>query len=41
MNDEIVAGFDEGKDDTVKLKLQKIEGIEGGLMIYATGYIDT
>ena len=41
MNDEIVSGFDEGKDDSVKLKLQRIEGMEGGLVIYAIGYIDT
>lgn len=40
-NDDIVPGFDEGKDDSVKLKLQRIEGMEGGLVIYAIGYIDT
>jgi len=41
MNNDIVPGFDSESDDSIKLKLQKIEGMERGLVIFASGYIDT
>jgi len=41
MNNEIVPGFDSESDNSLNLKLQKIEGMERGLVIYASGYIDT
>jgi len=41
MNNDIVSGFDDEKNDSIKLRLQKIEEMEGGLIIYASGYIDT
>jgi anti-sigma B factor antagonist len=41
VNNEIVSGFDDEKNGSVKLRLHKIEGMSGGLVIYATGYIDT
>jgi anti-sigma B factor antagonist len=41
MNNDIVPGFDDEKNDSIKLKLQKIEDMEGGLIVYASGYIDT
>jgi anti-sigma B factor antagonist len=41
MNDEIVSGFDDEKDDSIKLRLQKLPDMKGGLIIYATGYLDT
>ena len=40
MSSEIVAGFDQEQNDSVGLKLQKIEEIEGGLIVYVSGYID-
>jgi anti-anti-sigma factor len=40
-NDEIVAGFDADKDDSLKIDLRRIEGVEGGLTLVLTGYIDT
>ncbi|GHV20727.1 anti-sigma factor antagonist [Spirochaetia bacterium] len=40
-NDEIVAGFDTDKDDSLKIDLKKIEGVEGGLTLVLIGYIDT
>jgi anti-anti-sigma factor len=40
-NNGIVSGFDDESDDSIRLKLQKIEGMEGGLVIFASGYIDT
>jgi anti-sigma B factor antagonist len=41
MNNDIIAGFDEEKDDSIKVRLQKLEGAEACLVIYLTGYIDT
>jgi len=41
MNNEIVPGFDSEADNSLNLRLQKIEGMERSLVIYASGYIDT
>lgn len=41
MNDDIVAGFDDGKDDSLKVRLQKIEDVCGCLVLSLTGSIDT
>ncbi|MBN2050564.1 MAG: STAS domain-containing protein [Spirochaetales bacterium] len=40
-NNDIVPGFDEEKDDSLKIKLQKVDTVEGCLVLYLTGYIDT
>ena len=40
-NNEIVPGFDDEKDDSLKIKLQKVDAVEGCLVLYLTGYIDT
>lgn len=40
-NNEIVAGFDEEKDDSLKITLEKVSGAEGCLVLYLNGYIDT
>jgi anti-anti-sigma factor len=40
-NNEIVAGFDDEKDESLKIKLQKISEVEGCLLLYLSGYIDT
>jgi len=40
-NNDIVSGFDEEKDDSLRIKLQKIDDIDGALVLYLTGYIDT
>jgi anti-sigma B factor antagonist len=40
-NNEIVPGFDDEKDDSLKIRLQKIDDTEGCLVLYLTGYIDT
>ena len=40
-NNDIVPGFDEEKDESLKIRLQKIEGADGCLVMYLTGYIDT
>ncbi|MEW5814314.1 MAG: STAS domain-containing protein [Spirochaetota bacterium] len=40
-NNDIVPGFDEEKDDSLKIRLQKVDTVEGCLVLYLTGYIDT
>lgn len=40
-NNEIVPGFDEEKDESLKIRLQKVDTIDGCLILYLTGYIDT
>jgi anti-anti-sigma factor len=40
-NDEIVSGFDDEKDESLKIKLEKVDNIDGCLVLYLTGYIDT
>lgn len=40
-NNDIVTGFDEEKDDSLKIKLQSVEGVESCLVLFLTGYIDT
>lgn len=41
MNNDIVPGFDDDKDDSLKIRLQKIDEVQGCLVLYLTGYIDT
>jgi anti-sigma B factor antagonist len=40
-NNDIVPGFDEEKDESLKIRLQKVDTAEGCLILYLTGYIDT
>lgn len=40
-NNDIVPGFDDDKDESLKIKLQKVTEVEGCLVLYLTGYIDT
>ncbi|MDR2480298.1 MAG: STAS domain-containing protein [Treponema sp.] len=40
-NNDIVPGFDDEKDDSLKIRLQKAAEVEGCLVLYLTGYIDT
>jgi anti-anti-sigma factor len=40
-NNDIVPGFDDEKDESLKIKLQKINEAEGCIVLYVTGYIDT
>jgi anti-anti-sigma factor len=40
-NNDIVPGFDDEKDESLKIKLQKIDEVEGCLVLFLTGYIDT
>ncbi len=40
-NNNIIPGFDDEKDDSLKISLEKIDSIQNGLRIYLNGYIDT
>jgi anti-anti-sigma factor len=40
-NDEIISGFDIEKDDSLKIELKRMEGVNNGLIFQLTGYIDT
>lgn len=40
-NNEIINGFDVEKDDSLKIRLQKLDSVKGCLVLYLTGYIDT
>jgi anti-anti-sigma factor len=40
-NNEIIPGFDDEKDDSLKIKLQKFDNVNNCLALYLTGYIDT
>ena len=41
INNDIVPGFDEEKDDSLKIKLQNVPESDECLVLYLTGYIDT
>lgn len=40
-NNNIVPGFDDERDDGLKISLEKIDAVPTGLGIYLNGYIDT
>ena len=41
INNDIVLGFDEEKDDSLKIRLQHIPSVESCLILILNGYIDT
>jgi len=40
-NNAIIPGFDNEKDDSLTIVLRKAEGVNRGIFIYLSGYIDT
>ena len=40
-NNDIVPGFDDEKDESLKIRLQKVPDVEGGLVFILNGYVDT
>jgi anti-anti-sigma factor len=40
-NNDLVPGFDDEKDESLKIQLQKVDEVEGCLILYLNGYIDT
>jgi anti-sigma B factor antagonist len=41
MNNDIVPGFDDERDESLKIRLQKVDNVDGCLVFYLSGYIDT
>ena len=39
-NNKIVPGFDDEKEDSHKIRLKKVKGVEGCLVLYFTGHLD-
>ena len=40
-NNNLVPGFNDEKDDSLKINLEKLSEVENCLTVYLTGYIDT
>lgn len=40
-NNNIVPGFDDDRDESLKFSLEKINSIQNGIFVYLNGYIDT
>ncbi|MEM5947237.1 STAS domain-containing protein [Spirochaetia bacterium 38H-sp] len=40
-NNDIIPGFDEEKDESLKIRLQKVDNVDGCIILYLNGYIDT
>lgn len=40
-NNSLVSGFDNEKDDSLKITLRKIPGVQDGVLVVLEGYIDT
>ncbi len=40
-NNDIVPGFDEERDESLRINLEKVDEIPGALVLYLSGYIDT
>ncbi len=40
-NNNIIPGFDDERDDSLKIVLEKADSIQDGIFIYLNGYIDT
>lgn len=40
-NNNIVPGFNDEKDDSIRINLEKLDDVHNGLIIYLNGYIDT
>lgn len=40
-NNSIISGFDDDRDDSLKITLDRADNIENGIILYLNGYIDT
>ena len=40
-NNDLVPGFNDEKDDSLKISLEKIDGIDNAVLVILNGYIDT
>ncbi len=40
-NNALIPGFDNEKDDSLSIVIRKAEGVQNGIFVYLSGYIDT
>ena len=40
-NNSVIAGFDDEKDDSLKIRLQRVDGLDKCVVVFLDGYIDT
>lgn len=40
-NNNLVPGFNDERDDSLKINLEKLDDVDNGLVVYLNGYIDT
>lgn len=40
-NNDIIAGFDNEKDDSLKIRLEKVDGSDKCIIVFLNGYVDT
>ena len=40
-NNNLVPGFNDEKEDSLKITLQKVDQVRNGIILYLNGYIDT
>ncbi|NLC91867.1 MAG: STAS domain-containing protein, partial [Treponema sp.] len=40
-NNSLIPGFDNEKDDSLSIVIRKAEGVQNGIFVYLSGYIDT
>lgn len=41
INNDLIPGFNDEKDDSLKITLEKIDSVENCIVLYLNGYIDT
>ncbi|WP_428770926.1 STAS domain-containing protein [Treponema sp. HNW] len=41
INNNLIPGFNDEKDDSLKISLKKVDQVDGGIILYLNGYIDT
>ena len=41
INNNLIPGFNDEKDDSLKIQLEKIDRVDNCLILYLNGYIDT
>lgn len=41
INNNLIAGFNDEKDDSLKISLEKVDGVDNCIVLYLNGYIDT
>ena len=40
-NNDLVSGFNDEKDDSLKISLEKVDAVDNAILVILNGYIDT